>query len=118
MKGLTKFLENLFREDGFILVDANKNEYVIGKPLKNPPIKLKLLKKSLHYKLLLLPDLYFGEAYSDGSAVLENGSLTEFLEIAMKNIGRGPTNNYATVIKKIMGIYHNITNFNFAKKSK
>ena len=115
---LTKFLENLFKIDGFVLVDANENEYVIGKPFKNPPIKLKLLDKSLHYKLLLLPDLYFGEAYTNGSAVIENGSLTDFLEIAMKNIGRGPISNYATIIKKLIGGYTYFTKFNFVKKSK
>ena len=118
MKNLTQFLEKLVKDDGFILEDANKKQHIIGKPLKNPPIKLKLLAKSLHYKLLLLPDLYFGEAYANGSAVIENGTLTEFLEIAMKNIGRGPTSNYATVIKKLMGIYSYITNFNFVGKSK
>ena len=116
MKKLTNFLENLFKIDGFVLVDANKNEFVIGKPKNSPPIKLILLDKSLHYKLLLLPDLYLGEAYSDGSVAIENGSLTDFLEIAMKNIGRGPTSNYATVIKKLMGVYSYLTNFNFIKK--
>ena len=118
MKNLTQFLEKLVKDDGFVLEDANKKQHIIGKPLKNPPIKLKLLDKSLHYKLLLLPDLYFGEAYANGSAVIENGTLTEFLEIAMKNIWRGPTSNYATVIKKLMGIYSYITNFNFVGKSK
>ena len=118
MKNLTQFLEKLVKDDGFVLEDANKKQHTIGKPFKNPPIKLKLLDKSLHYKLLLLPDLYFGEAYANGSAVIENGTLTEFLEIAMKNIGRGPTSNYATVIKKLMGIYSYITNFNFVGKSK
>ena len=118
MKNLTQFLEKLVKDDGFVLEDANKKQHIIGKPIKNPPIKLKLLDKSLHYKLLLLPDLYFGEAYANGSAVIENGTLTEFLEIAMKNIGRGPTSNYATVIKKLMGIYSYITNFNFVGKSK
>ena len=118
MKNLTQFLEKLVKNDGFVLEDANKKQHTIGKPFKNPPIKLKLLDKSLHYKLLLLPDLYFGEAYANGSAVIENGTLTEFLEIAMKNIGRGPTSNYATVIKKLMGIYSYITNFNFVGKSK
>ena len=83
---LKKFCENLFKEDGFVLIDANSKEYIIGKPLKQNPIKLKILDKSLHYKLLLLPDLYFGEAYTDGSLVIENGTLTEFLDIAMKNI--------------------------------
>ena len=118
MKNLIQFLEKLVKDDGFVLEDANKKNHIIGKPLKKPPIKLKLLDKSLHYKLLLLPDLYFGEAYANGSAVIENGTLTEFLEIAMKNIGRGPTSNYATVIKKLMGIYSYITNFNFVGKSK
>ena len=118
MDGLTKFCKNFVKEDGFILVDANKKEYIIGKPIKNPAIKLKLLDKSLHYKLLILPDLYFGEAYADGSLIIENGTLSEFLEIAMKNIGRGPTSNYATFIKKIMGIYKYITKFNFTKISK
>ena len=28
----------------------------------------------------------------NGSIVIENGSLTEFLDIAIKNIGRDPTN--------------------------
>ena len=115
---LTKFLENLFKEDGFALVDANSREYIIGKPKKNVPIKIKLLDKSLHYKLLLLPDLYFGEAYTDGSLVIENGTLTEFLDIAMKNIGRGETNLYAMIIKKIRGTFRYLTNYNLISKSK
>jgi len=115
---LTKFLESLFKEDGFVLIDANSKEYIIGKPKKNVPIKIKLLDKSLNYKLLLLPDLYFGEAYVNGSLVIENGTLTEFLEIAMKNLGRAETNLYAKIIKKIMGTFRYLTNFNLISKSK
>ena len=98
---LLGYLKNLFKEDGFILVDANSIEHVIGKPKKEIPIRIRLLDKSLHYKLLLLPDLYFGEAYTDGSLVIENGSITEFLDIALKNIGRNEINLYAKIIKKI-----------------
>ena len=115
---LKKFCETLFKKDGFILVDANSREYKIGKPKKDIPIKLKILDKSLHYKLLLLPDLYLGEAYTNGSAVIENGSITDFLEIAMKNIGRGETNVYAKAIKKVFGTYRYLTNFNFINRSK
>ena len=115
---LTKFLKNLFKEDGFVLIDANFKEHMIGKPKKQNPIRIKILDKSLHYKLLLLPDLYFGEAYSDGSLVIENGTLTDFLDIAMKNIGRGETNIFAHIIKKIRGKYSFLTNFNLISKSK
>ena len=31
---LVKFLNNIFREEGFILIDANSKKYIIGKPKK------------------------------------------------------------------------------------
>ena len=34
---LIKFLNNLFKQDGFLLEDANGKEYIVGKlKLKNP----------------------------------------------------------------------------------
>ena len=77
-----------------------------------------MLDKKLHYKLLFYPDLYFGEAYSNGSVKIENGNLTEFLEIALKNIGRKKINNVAAILNKLRGTYRFFTNFNFVKKSK
>ncbi len=115
---LIEFLNILFKEDGFLLIDANKNKHMIGHPKKDKPLTLKILDKNLHTKLLLLPDLYFGEAYTNGSIVIENGTLTEFLDIALKNIGRGETNSYNAVINKLRGTYRFFTNFNLKKKSK
>tara|TARA_B100001109_G_scaffold252394_1_gene248262 strand:- start:52 stop:1245 length:1194 start_codon:yes stop_codon:yes gene_type:complete len=115
---LVNFLKTLFKKNGFILIDADKKKYSIGKPPKNNPIILKILDKKLHYKLLLHPDLYFGEAYTDGSIVIENGSLTDFLEITLENIGRGEVNNFSFALNKLRGLYRSLTNFNFAKKSK
>ena len=115
---LIEFLNNLFKEDGFLLIDANKNQHLIGNPKKEKPITLKILDKNLHSKLLLLPDLYFGEAYTNGSVTIENGTLTEFLDLALKNIGRGETNKYNLVINKLRGTYRFLTNFNVKKKSK
>ena len=115
---LIKFLNNLFKYDGFILIDSNLKKFVIGKPIKENPITIKLLDKKLSYKLLMNPDLYFGEAYTDGSLIIENGTLTEFLEIAFRNIGRGDINIYGTILKKIKGTYRYLTNFNKIVKSK
>ena len=85
---LARFLNKVFKNDGFILTDANSKDYIIGNPGENP-IKLKILNKSLHYKLLIHPDLYFGEAYTNGEIKIENGTLTDFLDLALMNFGRG-----------------------------
>ena len=115
---LVKFLNKLIKDDGFVLVDAKSNNYVIGTPKKETPVKLKILDKKLHYKLFLYPDLFFGEAYTDGSIVIENGTLTEFLDIALRNVGRNETNIFSTTLNKFRGTHRFLTNFNFVSKSK
>ena len=115
---LARFLNNLFKNDGFILIDANSKKHIIGSPKKKNPIILKVLNKKLHYKLLFRPDLYFGEAYTDGEILIENGTLTNFLDIMLMNIGRGEINFFTKLINKLSGSYRYLTNFNFIKKSK
>ena len=115
---LVSFLNNLFKDDGFELIDSNSKKFVIGNPIKEKPIVIKLLDQKLMQKLLINPDLYFGEAYMNGSLVIKNGTLTEFLELAFKNIGRGNINSYGAIIKKIRGTFGYLTNLNKIIKSK
>ena len=115
---LVSVLNSLFKHDGCELIDSNSKKYVIGKPSREKPISLKLLDPKLMQKLLLYPDLYFGEAYMDGSLVIENGNITEFLDLAFKNIGRGNINSYGAVIKRLRGTYRYLTSFNKIVKSK
>ena len=115
---LLNFLRALIKDDGFELLDANNKSYIIGKPKKEKPIRLKILDKSLHWKLLINPDLYLGEGYTNGSIVIENGSLTEFLDIAIKNIGRQSTNEITNLLGRFRRAYRYITNFNLIGKSK
>ena len=115
---LARFLDKLFKKNGFILIDAYSKKYIIGTPEKQKPITLKILNKKLHYKLLFRPDLYFGEAYSNGDIEIENGTLTDFLDLALMNIGRGELNFFSQLINKLSGSYRYLTNFNFIKKSK
>ena len=91
---LARFLNKIFKKGGFVLTDANFKDYIIGEP-DNNPIKLKILNKNLHYKLLFHPDLYFGEAYTNGEIEIENGTLTDFLDLALMNFGRGELNFFS-----------------------
>jgi cyclopropane-fatty-acyl-phospholipid synthase len=115
---LARFLNTLFKKDGFILIDAYSKKYIIGSPQKKNPITLEILDKKLHYKLLFRPDLYFGEGYSAGDITIKNGTLTDFLDLALMNIGRGELNFFSQLINKLSGSYRYLTNFNFIKKSK
>jgi cyclopropane-fatty-acyl-phospholipid synthase len=115
---LARFLNKLFKKDGFILIDANSKKYIIGIPENKDPIVLKILDKKLHYKLLFRPDLYFGEAYAEGDIIIENGTLSDFLDLAFMNIGRGKLNFFSQLLNKLSGSYRYLTNFNFIKKSK
>ena len=113
---LARFLNGVFKEDGFILESADSKNYIIGNPKSNKPIKLKILDKKLHYKLLFQPDLYFGEAYTDGDIVIENGSLSDFLDLALMNFGRNDLNLFSYLLNRLRGSYRYLTNFKFYKK--
>ena len=115
---LARFLNKIFKNDGFLLIDADLRKYIIGSPKKKIPITLKILNKKLHYKLLFRPDLYFGEAYSNEEVLIEDGTLTDFLDIVLMNIGRGEINFFSKLINKLSGSYRYLTNFNLIKKSK
>ena len=92
---LARFLNNIFKNDGFILINAESKKYIVGSPKKKIPITLKILNKKLHYKLLFRPDLYFGEAYTNGDILIEDGTLTDFLDIVLMNIGRSEINFFS-----------------------
>ena len=112
------FLNKLITEDGFILETSNNKTFKIGKPLKLNPIKLKLKNKSIEYRILLFPDFYFGKGFTDGDLIIENGTISEILDIALKNIGRKDISKFSKTINKIRGTWRYLTNFNTRKSSK
>ena len=115
---LANFLNKLITEDGFILETSNNKTFKIGKPLKLNPIKLKLKNKSIEYRILLFPDFYFGKGFTDGDLIIENGTISEILDIALKNIGRKDISKFSKTVNKIRGTWRYLTNFNTRKSSK
>ena len=115
---LINFLNRLITDDGFKLELHNKKIVKIGNPYSNPNLTLKLNNKFIEYKLLLFPDYYFGKGFTDGEISIKNGTLSEFLNIALKNIGRKEINKFSASIKKIRGAWRYISNFSTRKSSK
>ena len=115
---LVRFLNKFVKTGGFILIDAYQTKYIIGKPDKEKPFTMKLFSKDLHWKLLVWPDYYLGLSYMEGKIDFENGNLCDFLELALKNLGRGHSNVFAKVINKINGSWRYLTKFTTIKSAK
>ena len=115
---LKNLLNKIITEDGFLLETSDKRTYTIGKPIKKKPVKLKLKNKSIEYKLLLFSDFYFGKGYTEGDIVIENGNISEILDIALKNIGRKDISAFSKIINKARGTWRYLTNFNTRNSAK
>ena len=110
------FLNKIITEDGFILETSDKKNYTIGKPIKKQPIKLKLKNKSIEYGLLSFPDFYFGKGYTDGDIIIEDGTISEILDIALKNIGRKDISKFSKIINNIRGTWRYFTHLYTTKR--
>ena len=116
---LARFISKTFTKEGIILVDSQGQKYICGEVLnKEKPLTLKLLKKDLNWKLLLYPELYFGEEYYKGNIEIENGTIHDFLNVALKNLGRKKINVYSTVINSFVYSLNFLTKYNLIGASK
>ena len=116
---LARFLSKIFIKEGIVLEDSQGQKYICGEILnKEKPLTLKLLKKSLNWKLLIYPELYLGEEYYKGNIKIGNGTIYDFLNLTLKNIGRGKINIFSTAINNFVYALQFLTKHNFVKASK
>ena len=116
---LARFLSKFFKKEGIILIDSEGQKYICGEVSnKEKPLTLKLLKKDLNWKLLIYPELYLGEEYYKGNIEIENGTIYEFLNLSLKNLGRGKVNAYSTFVNSLTYGYNFFTKHNLKKNFK
>lgn len=81
---LRAVFSRVIRQGSLRLIDAHGDESVFGN--NTPPfVVLHLHNPRLHFKLLLNPELYFGEAYMKGDLTIESGSLKDFFTLFFRN---------------------------------
>ena len=52
------------------------------------PVAIRFASRAAEWRILTDPDLRLGEAYMDGGFVVEQGSIAEFLDLAVRNLSR------------------------------
>ncbi len=116
---VARVLSKIFKkEGGIILIDHAGQKFICGEPREENPITLILFKKNLNWKLILNPDLVFPEAYMNGDVIIKNASLSQFLDLFFKNLGRKEVTFPGYVVKRILHLWRFISNYNFPGKSK
>ena len=115
---VARLFSKIYKIGGIILIDSFGQKFICGKPDLKKPLTLKILDKSLNWKLLINPDLSFPEAYMKGLIRIENGTLLDFLNLTFKNLGRSEINTSGYFIKKMLHAWRFFTNFNLPIKSK
>jgi cyclopropane-fatty-acyl-phospholipid synthase len=67
------------------IIDADGVNHVLGGKLPGPQSVIRLKDKALHTRIFLHPELVAGEAYMDGTLVIEQGTLRDFLTFFFEN---------------------------------
>jgi len=118
MSIVAKKLDNIFKSGGIILIDYTGQKFICGSPDKESPITIQLLKRNLNWKLIINPELSFPEAYMKGDIIIKNASLSEFLDLIFKNIGRTEVTFPSYIVKTFLHYWRIISNYNLPGKSK
>lgn len=98
------------------LIDANGDQHDFGDG--SPPfVAIRIHSRLLHYKLLLNPELYFGEAYMSGELTLEKGSLKDFFTIFFRNTSPTALHGWLKILDSISYLRRPIQQINTTKRS-
>jgi len=82
---VARALAKLIKTGALILIDARGHRHESGGALPGPHVTVRLTDPSLHRRLLFNPYMAVGEAYMDGTLLIESGTLEGFLEVLLIN---------------------------------
>jgi cyclopropane-fatty-acyl-phospholipid synthase len=112
-----RFLEAIVRSGDLSVVDAHGRVHRFGDGTP-PAIRIRLHRPDLHWKLFVRPDLYAGEAYTDGTLTVDEASLYDLLELIASNadaLGRPPRQVWAD---RLLSLIHRIERGNDALRAR
>jgi cyclopropane-fatty-acyl-phospholipid synthase len=86
--------------------------------LGDPRVRVRILQPATVWRILRNPDLGLGEAYMDGTLVVENGEIYDLITLAMRNIGLGDGAGIMKVHAALLYLTRRMAQNNPLKKSR
>jgi cyclopropane-fatty-acyl-phospholipid synthase len=65
----------------------------------DPPVAIRFATRAAERAVLIDPELRFGELYVDGNIIVEQGSIADFLDLAIKNLSRARTSVWSDALR-------------------
>lgn len=82
---LRRLLGQIVRKGTLTMISPDGSAYHVGSG--GPSITIRVADSRIIPKLLLNPDLAFGEAYMDGALLVDDGDIYGFLDLCFTNLG-------------------------------
>ncbi len=82
---LKKFLERSIRSGNLEVIGADGDRHIFGDGTGSP-IRLRVTSTQAERGLVLNPELKLGEAFTDGDLIVEEGSIYDFVALALQNV--------------------------------
>jgi len=122
VKLLKRRLTNLIRAGRLTVHGLGPQAKVFGQSVSGfPDIVVRIADRPTAWKIGLRPDLYFGEAYMDGSLVIEKGSLWDLLELCGRNLAastwRRPPGRFRRAARSLLRTFQQLNSRRVARRN-
>src|ERR1700730_9656881 len=67
-------------------------------------VAIRFSRRAAERRVLIDPELRFGEAYMDGGVVVEQGSIADFLDVTVKNLNRIQPSAWSRSLRKLRSL--------------
>jgi cyclopropane-fatty-acyl-phospholipid synthase len=114
---LRRFLEQIIHMGQLTVIDADGRTHLIG-PGGEPAVTVRLHDRALHWKLFVRPELYVGEAYTDGALTVEDASIYDFLEFMGRNFETISGDPLSRIASRIDRLFQRLQQFNPADRAR
>ena len=103
--------ERVFRAGNLRVSTARGTVFTVGDGT-GTPVAIRFTTRAAEWWVLIDPELRFGEAYMDGDIVVEQGSISDFLDIAIKNLSRNRLSAWGSLLNKLRSFARHVLEHN------
>jgi len=114
---LARFLRHVIRLGRLTVIDAGGHHHGFG-PGGPPAVTIRLHDPALHWKLFFRPELYAGEAFTDGTLTIEDASVYDFLDLMGRNFAAAVGDPLSRTAHRIDLLFRRLQQFNPAARAR